>query len=169
MRQIGLAFGLTSAVSFGSSGAFASSLIRAGWSPGAAVLTRVSVATVLLAVPALAQLRGRWHLLRRTAPLVAAFGVFAVAIPQLCYFEAVQRLPVGVALMLEYSGTALVVLWMWLRHGQRPRWLTFVGAAVAIAGLALVLNLGGVHRVDPIGILWGLGAAVGLAAYFVLS
>jgi drug/metabolite transporter (DMT)-like permease len=166
---LGLSLGVTSAVSFGSSGAFAGALIGAGWSPGAAVLTRVSVAAVVLAIPALAQLRGRWHLLRRSGSQALAFGVFAVAVPQLCYFEAVERVPVAVALMLEYLGTALVVLWMWLRHGQRPRRLTLLGAAVAIAGLALVLNLGGVHSVDPIGILWGLGAAVGLAAYFVLS
>jgi drug/metabolite transporter (DMT)-like permease len=166
---IGLALGLASATSFGTAGPFASSLISAGWTPGAAVLTRVSIAAAVLAIPAASQLRGQWRLFRRSGPLALAFGVFAVALPQLCYFEAIERIPVGVALMIEYSGTALVVLWMWLRHGQRPGWLTVAGAAVALAGLALVLNLGGVRTVDPVGILWGLGAAVGLAVYFVLS
>src|SRR5436309_366638 len=117
---IGLALGLVSAISFGTSGALATALIRAGWTPGAAVLTRVGVAAAVLALPAVSQLRGRWRDLRRAARSVLGFGVLAVALPQLCYFEAVQRIPVGAALMLEYSGTALVVLWMWLRHGQRP-------------------------------------------------
>lgn len=167
--SIGLAFGVASAASFGTSGAFATSLIRAGWTPSAAVLIRVTVAAAVLTGPALSQLRGRWHLIRRNARFALTFGVLAVAVPQLCFFEAVQRIPVGVALMLEYLGTALVVVWMWLRHGQRPGWLTAGGAAVAIVGLALVLDLGGVRTVDPVGVLWGLGASIGLAAYFLLS
>jgi drug/metabolite transporter (DMT)-like permease len=166
---VGLALAVASATSFGTSGAFASSLITAGWTPGAAVLTRVGVAAVLLTLPAWWQLRSRWNQLRGSAALSLGYGLFGVAVPQLCYFEAVQRIPVGAALMLEYSGSALVVLWMWLRHGERPRRLTIVGAAVAVLGLALVLNLGGVHAVNLVGVLWGLGAAVGLAVYFLLS
>jgi len=63
----------------------------------------------------------------------------------------------------------LVVGWLWLRHGQRPRRLTVVGAAAAIAGLAMVLDLGGPARIDPVGVMWGLLAAVGLAIYFLLG
>jgi drug/metabolite transporter (DMT)-like permease len=44
-----------------------------------------------------------------------------------------------------------------------------LGAVVAVAGLALVLDLLGNTDLDPVGVLWGLGAAVGLAVYFVLS
>ncbi len=75
----------------------------------------------------------------------------------------------AVALLLEYSGALLVVGWLWLAHGQRPRRLTVVGAAVAVVGLALVLDLLGEADLDAAGVLWGLGAAVGLAVYFVLS
>ncbi|HEV2886097.1 MAG TPA: DMT family transporter, partial [Jatrophihabitans sp.] len=88
---------------------------------------------------------------------------------QLCYFNAVARLSVGVALLLEYLGILLVVGWLWLRHGRRPRRLTVAGAAAAILGLALVLDVTGSHHLDPIGVLWGLGAAVGLAVYFLMS
>jgi drug/metabolite transporter (DMT)-like permease len=81
----------------------------------------------------------------------------------------VEHLSVGVALLLEYSGTLLVVAWVWLRHGHRPRRLTIAGAAVAIIGLVLVLDLTGSQRVDLVGVLWGLGAATGLAVYFIVS
>ena len=54
---------------------------------------------------------------------------------QLFYFNAIERMPVGVALLLEYLGRVLVVGWLWLRHGQRPRRLTVAGAAASIAGL----------------------------------
>ena len=62
----------------------------------------------------------------------------------------------------------LVVGWLWLRHGQRPRRLTVTGAVTAIAGLAMVLDLAGSARIDPVGVMWGLLAAVGLAIYFLL-
>jgi drug/metabolite transporter (DMT)-like permease len=114
-------------------------------------------------------LHGRWHLLRANLAAVAAYGLVAVAGCQLFYFNAVDHLSVGVALLLEYSGTLLVVLWMWLRKGQRPRRLTITGGVVAIGGLALVLDLTGDQHVSLVGVVWGLLAAAGLAVYFVLS
>jgi len=165
----GLGLAVLSAATFGTSGTFGSSLIGAGWSPAAAVLSRIALSAVLLTIPALVQLRGRWGLLRRNAVPATAYGLIAVAGCQLCYFNAVQRMPVGVALLLEYLGAVLVVGWLWLRHGQRPRRLTVLGTALAITGLALVLNLAGSARINPVGVLWGLLAAVGLAIYFLLS
>jgi drug/metabolite transporter (DMT)-like permease len=165
----GLALALLSAGTFGTSGTFGSALIEAGWSPAAAVTARISLSALILTVPAVLQLRGRWALLRRDAAPVAAFGLIAVAGCQLFYFSAIQRLPVGVALLLEYLGVLLVVGWLWLRHGQRPRRRTVAGAAAALAGLALVLGVTGHVRIDPLGVMWGLLAAVGLAMYFLLS
>jgi drug/metabolite transporter (DMT)-like permease len=101
--------------------------------------------------------------------MIAVYGVVAVAGAQLCYFNAVSHLSVAVALLLEYSGIRLVVAWGWARRGHRPRRLTAVGGAIALGGLVLVLDLAGAHRFDPVGVLWGLGAAVGLATYFVIS
>jgi drug/metabolite transporter (DMT)-like permease len=165
----GLALAVLSAATFGTSGTFASSLIGAGWSPAAAVLARIAMSALVLTIPAVLQLRGRWAMLRRRAPTVAAYGLIAVAGCQLFYFNAIQRMPVGVALLLEYLGTVLVVGWLWLRFGQRPRRLTVIGAVIAIAGLAMVLNLAGSAGINPVGVMWGLLAAVGLAVYFVLS
>jgi drug/metabolite transporter (DMT)-like permease len=165
----GLTLGLVSAAAFGTSGTFAAALIAAGWSPGAAVLTRIALAALILTVPAALRLRGQWLLLRRSAGRVAAYGLLAVAGAQWCYFNAVARIPVGVAILLEYLGVVLVVGWLWLRHGQRPRRLTIIGGVVAIAGLAMVLNLAGTAGINPAGVLWALGGAVGLAVFFVLS
>ena len=165
----GLSLAVLSAATFGTSGTFAASLIGAGWSPAAAVCARIAVAALILTVPALVQLRGRWAGLRRDAAGVAAYGLIAVAGCQLFYFNAVARMPVGVALLLEYLGAVLVVGWLWVRHGQRPRRLTVTGAATAVAGLVLVLDLTGSARINLAGLVWGLLAAVGLAIYFLLS
>jgi drug/metabolite transporter (DMT)-like permease len=165
----GLGLAVLSAGTFGTSGTFADSLIKAGWSPAAAVTVRISLSALFLTIPAVISLRGRWALLRRDGRRVAAYGLIAVAGCQLFYFNALQSIPVGVALLLEYLGSVLVVGWVWLRHGERPRWLTVLGSVAAVAGLVMVLNLTGSTHVNPIGVMWGLLAACGLAVYFVLS
>jgi len=167
--RAGLGLAVFSALAFSTSGALAKSLIDAGWSPAAAVTARISIAALVLAVPGLMAMRGRWHILRRQGAMIAAYGVIAVAGAQLFYFNAIQTLPVGVALMLEYLGVVLVVAWMWIRHGQRPRRLTLGGSAAALTGLALVLGVIGHVRLDLVGVLWGLGAGVGLATYFIVG
>ncbi len=165
----GLGLALLSAATFGTSGTFARSLIDAGWSAEAAVDARIGIAAAVLAVPALLALRGRWAVARRSSGWIALFGLMAVAGAQVGFFNAVRYLPVGVALLIEYSGIVLVVLWMWLVNGDRPRRLTVFGAVASLAGLALVLNLTGNAGISLPGVLWGLLAAVGLATYYLLS
>ncbi len=165
----GLGLALLSAATFGTSGSFARSLTDAGWSPAAAVAARISTAAVILAVPAVLSLRGRWQALWRNLGMVASYGLVAVAGCQVFFYNAIQHLSVGVALLLEYLGTVLVVGWLWIRHGNRPRRLTVSGSVVALVGLVFVLDLTGSNHLDPIGVLYGLAAAVGLAVYFVLS
>jgi len=167
-RSSGIAVGLVSAAAFGTSGALAKSLLEAGWSPGAAVTARITGAAVLLAVPALFELRGRWSALRANLALVLAYGLVAIAGVQLFYFNAVQTLSVGVALLLEYLGLVLVVGWIWFR-GRRPGTWTWVGVVLSVAGLLAVLDVVGGMTVDAVGVMWGLGAAIGVAVYFVLS
>ena len=64
-HQTGLVLAIASAATFSTSGSFAHSLIDAGWTPGAAVAARISVAAVVIAIPALVAMRGRWATLRR--------------------------------------------------------------------------------------------------------
>ncbi|MEU0959877.1 MULTISPECIES: EamA family transporter [Micromonospora] len=167
--SVGLGLALLSAITFATSGTFARPLITGEWSAVAVVIARVGIAALVLAVPAVLALRGRWTVLRRNAGSVVLFGLLGVATAQACFFNAVRYLPVGVALLLEYLGIVLVVGWMWLVHGQRPRLLTVAGSVTALCGLGLVLDLTGAGRLDPVGVLWGLGAGVGLAGYFVIA
>ena len=167
--RAGFGFAVLAAASFGMSGTLASGLMDTGWSPGAVVLCRISVGALALLVPALASLRGRWHLLTAHAGFVLAFGLVAVAGCQLAYFNAVDRLPVAVAILVEYVAPVAVVGWLWARHGQRPAGVTVAGAALAMVGLLLVLDVFSVGAVDGIGLLWALAAMVGCAFFFVVS
>jgi drug/metabolite transporter (DMT)-like permease len=168
-RASGLGFAVLSAVSFGLSGSLARGLLDAGWSAAAAVSARILLAAAVLVPVAAVQLRGRWGLVRRNLPLITAYGLIAVAGCQLAYFNAVARLPVGVALLIEYTAPVAVVGWLWLRHGQRPGWLTAGGAALGAAGLVLVLDLVSGAELDAGGTGWALAAMAGAACFFVLS
>ena len=107
------------------------------------------VAALALTVPALIALRGRWRALRRSAWQVTVYGLVGVAACQICYFNAIARMPVGISIMLEYLGIVLIVGWLWVRHGQRPRPLTIGGGVAALGGLALMLNLTGSGGREP--------------------
>ncbi|SDT39499.1 Threonine/homoserine efflux transporter RhtA [Friedmanniella luteola] len=165
----GLAIALLSAASFGLSGSLARSLLDLGWTPAAVVAVRITGAFVLLLVPCLVLLRRTGLPSLRQTGRMAVYGVVAVALAQLCYFSAVQYLSVGVALLLEYLAPVLLIFWHWARSGRRPAGSVFGGAALALLGLVFVLDLRSGVTLDPVGVAWGLGAAVCLCAYFVLS
>ncbi|BDZ40302.1 EamA family transporter [Microbacterium suwonense] len=165
----GLLVALGAAFSFGMSGAWARGLIDAGWTPGAAVTARIWVAALILLVPTVLALRGRWALLRRNAGMIVAYGLLAVTATQLFYFQAVAVMDVGIALLIEYTAPVAVVLWLWLRRGEKPTGRSILGAVIAFVGLVLMLDILTGARVDAGGILWALGAMVGAATYFVLS
>jgi drug/metabolite transporter (DMT)-like permease len=165
----GIGLGLLSAMCFGTSGTFGAALIGSGWTPAGAVLARVCVASLALTVPALFALRGRWTLLRRSWRQVVLYGLVGVAACQVCYFNAIARMDVGISILLEYMGIVLVVGWLWVRHGQRPQLLTVLGGVAALGGLALMLDLSGSGGVSLTGVLFALAAAVSMAVYFFQS
>lgn len=167
--RLGLPLAVAAAFAFGSSGAWARGLIDAGWTPGAAVTVRVWVAALVLLVPTVLALRGRWRALRQNAGMVAAYGLLAVAATQLCYFQAVAVMDVGIALLIEYTAPVAVLLWLWMRRGERPTRRSILGAGIAFVGLVLMLDIVTGAQVDVVGVLWALGAMVGAASYFVLS
>ncbi|MCC3281830.1 EamA family transporter [Arthrobacter caoxuetaonis] len=165
----GILIALLSSAVFGLSGSFAKSLMEAGWTPATAVAFRMGGAAAVLLVPALIALHGRWYQVWQNWKTIVLFGLVGVAGCQFFYFNAVERLSVGVALLLEFLAPVLIVLWMWFRTRRRPGTATMLGAAAAVVGLVLVLDLAGDVRVDPIGVIWGLAAAVCLAMYFFIT
>ncbi|MEA4942836.1 MAG: EamA family transporter [Propionicimonas sp.] len=164
----GIALGLAASLAFGTSGVFATPLFEAGWTPGAAVFWRVLIAAVALLPFSLWQLRGRFGLLRTQWRPVLGFGVLSVAVSQLCYFAAVDRMDVGIALLLEYLAPVALVLLAWVRTRRPPVPLVLAGVVVSVIGLLCVLDLAGATP-DPLGVLFAFGAMVGAASYFVIA
>jgi drug/metabolite transporter (DMT)-like permease len=100
---------------------------------------------------------------------LAVFGITGIAFVQWFYFVAIRRLPVGIALLLEYTAPLLVALWVrFVRHEQVRRrvWAALV---LCMGGLAVVAQVWSGLRLDAVGVAAGLAAAVSLAAYYLLG
>lgn len=167
--SVGVLLGVVSSVSFGASGPFAKALIDAGISPLQAVWLRIVGAVLILtACSAVLRRRGLIGVLRRNGGLVTGYGLVAVAGCQAAYFVAASRLPVGVAILLEFTGPVLVVGWVRLVRRRPVARVSLAGVAVAMAGLMCVVQIwSGVH-LDLVGLAAGLGAGAGNATFFLL-
>jgi drug/metabolite transporter (DMT)-like permease len=172
--RLGLLLAVGSAFAFGSSGPFAKSLMEAGWSPTAAVTARLAGGALLMAIFATIVKPDWIREALQHGKTVVAYGLIPIAGAQLCYFNAIAHLSVGVALLLEYTAPILVVGWLWATTRRRPSGLTLTGVALAVAGIMLVLGVfeaGGftVTHINLIGVGWALAAAVCAACYFLMS
>lgn len=165
----GLALALVSAVTFGLSGPFAKALTDAGWSASGAVLVRLGGAAAILLVILAARRPGVLAAIRADGPALVLYGVLAMAGVQVAFFNALQYLPVAVALLLEYTGPVLVIAWVWLVRRQPPSRRTVLGALVALSGLTLVVQLWSGIGLSTPGLLWGFAAAVCQASYFLIA
>ncbi|GLJ79253.1 DMT family transporter [Microbacterium imperiale] len=167
-RTIGMAMAVASALAFSSSGPLVKPLLEAGWSLGAALFVRIATAALVLSpflVRAIVRDRG---ILRRHGGAMIAFGLMPVVGCQLFYFSAMQRMPVAVALLIQYLAPVLLVLWVWLRTRRRPSNTVIAGSVVAMIGLVLVVDIAGA-RFDFWGTLLALGAALCTCVYFVMA
>ncbi len=167
--RLGVLFAAGSALTFGMSGPLAKSLMAAGWSPTAAVTARLAGGALVLALVATVVKPDWLSQARAHARTVMVYGLIPVAGAQLCYYNAVAHLSVGVALLLEYTAPVLVIAWVWATTGQRPRGRTLAGVGLAVVGVTLVLDVAHGARIDAVGVAWGLGAAVCAVCYFMMS
>ncbi|MDI3407511.1 EamA family transporter [Streptomyces cavernicola] len=164
-RGAGLGLALVSAFAFGGSGVAAKPLIEAGLDPLHVVWLRIAGAALIMLPLAW---RHRSLLTQRPA-LLAGFGLLAVAGVQTCYFVAISRIPVGVALLIEYLGPALVLGWIRFVQRRPVTRAAAIGVVLAVGGLACVVEVWAGMRFDALGVLLGLGAAVCQAGYFILG
>ncbi len=100
----------------------------------------------------------------------AAFGVFGMGAVQWLYYEAIQRIPIAVALVVEFTAVILVLLYARLR-GRR------VGAALWYAGILSLAGCffasgaydAGLRAVNGDGVLIAAFDALLFTSYFVLG
>ncbi|MBN9201836.1 MAG: multidrug DMT transporter permease [Microbacterium sp. SCN 70-18] len=167
-RTAGLLMAVASALAFSSSGPFIKPLLEEGWSLGAALLVRMALAGLVLSPALWIAIRRQRGFVRLHGRLIVGFGLTAVLGCQLFFFAAMQRMPVAVALLIQYLAPVMLVALVWVRTRRRPSRLVLVGSVVGVVGLVLVVDISGAGF-DLLGTLLALGAAVCVMAYFLIA
>ncbi|HET6167577.1 MAG TPA: EamA family transporter [Marmoricola sp.] len=144
--------------------------LRAGVEP--AMLTTIRVTCTFVGLVLLAACFRRSALRPpsgRMLALVVAHGLIGVAALQWTYFVAIDRLPVGMALLLEYQAPVLVALWARFGQGEQVRPRLWLGLVLAVGGLAAATEVWEGAKFDGIGVLAGMAAAICFAGYFLIG
>ncbi len=168
-RAQGVTFAVVSSVCFGASGPGGKALVGAGLTPLQAAWLRIAGAALIL-VPLALALRGRAGLrtVRPHLPQILAYGLTGVAGCQALYYVAASRLPVGIAILLEFTGPVVVLLWVKFVRRAPVRRTAALGVAIAVLGLACVVKIWSGLSLDALGLAAGIGSALCQAAYFLI-
>jgi drug/metabolite transporter (DMT)-like permease len=158
-----------SATLFAVNGTMAKLLQQTGVDAAQVATLRASGAALALAGVALALRPRSMRLTRREAPMLIGYGLAGFFVVPLLYLIAISRMSVGIALLLEYLAPVFVALWARFVQHQEVRPRLWVGLALAVAGLACVAEVWGRPDLDPLGTAAAIGAAVLLAAWFLLG
>ena len=160
---------LLAASLFALNGTISKSILLTGIDPARLSQLRVTAAfLILLAVVAITRPQ-RLRIRRDEVWLLIAYGVLGVAMTQYLYFVAIELLPVGIALLIEFTAPIMVALWFHfgLKH-HTPR-IVWLGLATAMVGLAMVAQVWQGFTLNVLGVAAAFGAAAALAVYFLLG
>ncbi len=123
---------------------------------------RIGLAALLL-VLVLRPWRRRWH--ATDLPPLALYGA-TLGTMNLLFYLAIGRIPLGLAIAVEFTGPLAVALW------TSHRRLDLLWVGLALAGLLLILPLRGLDSpgaLDPLGIAFALAAGACWALYIVIG
>jgi drug/metabolite transporter (DMT)-like permease len=128
---------------------------------------RATGAFLGLAAFVLATAPGRLRVVRDELPLLVFYGIVGFALVQWLYLVAIERLPIGIGLLLEFTAPVLVALWARLVWHEPVRRRVWAALALALSGLVLVGEVWEDVRLDTVGVVAGLLAAGALATYYL--
>jgi drug/metabolite transporter (DMT)-like permease len=106
---------------------------------------------------------------RRELGRLAFYGIVGFAVVQWLYFVAIDRLPIGIGLLFEFTAPVLIALWArfaWHEPVRRRVWLALT---LVIVGLTFVAQVWQGLTLDTVGVVAGLLAAVALAVYYLMG
>jgi drug/metabolite transporter (DMT)-like permease len=168
--RLGYALVLVAAILFGLNGGVSRVAMATPLSAEMFTTLRVTGATLVFILYAACFRRSALKRPHGTALLlIAGLGLVGVAALQLTYNVAITRLPLGIALLIEYLAPVLVVVWArFVRHEHvHPRMWLAVG--LAVLGLAVVSRVWNGLTFDGLGVVMALLAALSFATYFLLA
>ncbi len=160
---------LAAATLFALNGTVSKSLLLTGIDATRLSQLRVTAAfLILLLIVAITRPR-RLRIRRDEIWVLLAYGILGVAMTQYMYFVAIELLPVGVALLIEFTAPLMVALWFRFGMHQHTARIVWLGLFIAMAGLALVAQVWQGFTLNPLGVAAAFGAAASLALYFLIG
>lgn len=165
---MGYVFGLLAALLFGANGSVTKVVLENGLEPTQVTQFR-TLGTFLISGAILLLIdRSAFRLTVRQVGVMAVLGVVGVALLQATYAFAIQVLPVGIALLLEYLAVLLVALVAFFFLKEKVRARIWVAIGCVLVGLAIVAQVWAT-TLDGFGVVMALAAAVALAIYFLIG
>ena len=165
---MGYLYSLLGALLFGANGTLTKLLVQSGLEPQQLTLFRSYGTALLAGVVLLIVDRTAFRMRPRQLLIMAVLGVFGIALLQASYGGSLARLPVGIALLLEYTGVLFVALVGFFFFRERVKARLWVAIGLVLAGLVVVARVWS-SSLDVLGVLLALGAAVTLTVYFVVG
>jgi len=165
---VGYLFGLLAALLFGANGSVIKVVLASGLSPTQVTQFRTLGAFLISGVILLIIDRTAFRLPRKQIAIMALLGIVGLALLQVTYAFAIQLLPVGIALLLEYLAVLLVALvaFFFFKEKVKPR--IWVAVGCVLLGLTIVAQIWA-STLNGLGVLMALAAAVTLAIYFLVG
>ncbi|MFI5429945.1 EamA family transporter [Aeromicrobium sp. UC242_57] len=168
--RLGYAMVIIAALLFGLNGGISRVAMGAGLTPGEFTTVRITFAALVFVAYAACFRRSALRRPRGTAFLtVVALGLVGVAAMQLTYNVAITRLPLGIALLIEYLAPVFVVLWVRFVRKDPVHPRMWAAVALALGGLAVVSQVWNGLTFDGLGVLMALLAGISFAAYFLIG
>ena len=167
--RLGYALAAIAATMWAVNGSLARLLLDEGVEPLHLSQIRATISFLCLLVFLAAFRREDLRVERRHVPALAWLGIGGLAMVQSTYFFAIERLDVGVALAIQYTGPLLLLLY--LRFFKRQPLAPSLWGAVALSAIGsfFVVQAYDASGIDGIGIAWAVLAAIFFAVYLVLS
>lgn len=167
---VGYALVLGGAVLFIINAGVSRASIRAGVDPQTLTTLRATGSVPIFALWALLWDRDALRPPRgRMIGWLIVMGVVGVAMLQWTYFVALDRLPIGIALLVEYTAPVLVALWARFVSREPVSARIWPALALSLAGLGVVARVWDGLAFDGLGLVAGFGAAVCFAVYFLVG
>jgi drug/metabolite transporter (DMT)-like permease len=172
-RERRLVFGYTlyffAALLFALNGTVSKSILVTGISAARLVELRVTAAFLILFIFVAITRRSALRIRRDEIVLLLVFGMLGIAMTQWLFFVSIERLAVGIALIIEFTAPIMVALWFRFGRRQPVRQTVWIGLVLALVGLMLIAQVWLGFTLDVLGVTAALGAAVALALYYILA
>lgn len=166
---VGYAMVMVAATLWAVNGAVSKVILDSGLSSLRLAEVRSAGAFVLLAIVLGVFRRETLRLRTSELPQLILFGAVGLALVQLFYFLAIHRLAIGIALLIEYLAPVIVALWARFVLHQQVRRRIWVAIALAVAGLALVVEIWSGLSLDAAGVAAALAGAGAYALYLLVA